>query len=424
MLKTKKIMAAACAALIGLAFIGCDFNLSGSINGKDGNDGKDDEKSETSAVDFTDYATNFAITVKNNSTKNMVLFKGEPTQNNLIGGVKASSTSHIKKDGTYFASTQDFVVYVVTEDDYLANKDSDDGLAKLTAAPYSTFYAVFNTLTQNDTVYQISSLLSGQYKIIVNNGSKYNVELRNKGLNGETLAYSESMSFEKDYHLGEGEYMIFSVFRKFDKASSEILSVYPTYASGTLAGEPKSFEFSLDEETTERQFNVKKWVSGIKFNPSAAYIKITNNADQGLQFFTGADSTPLITSAGGKRINTGKSLTYSIDMARTGNTTFEESVIAAGYRLGTNRIDDIYLNGSASATQEYKAGYLYSYTVSGDPETGYTVTPVMEDVGKTITIVDSPAYVDEEGVEKAAVTHEETLTERVIKATPVDWSTF
>ena len=111
-------------------------------------------------------------------------------------------------------------------------------------------------------------------------------------------------------------------------------------------------------------------------------------------------------------------------MARTGATTFEESIVAAGYRLGTNRIDDIYLHGDATTTQEYKAGYLYSYTVSGNPEEGYTVTPLMEEVGTTITIVDEPAYVDDDGVEQKAVTHTETLTTKVIKATPVDWSTF
>lgn len=412
MLKTKKLLAVAFAAMLGLVLVGCPKPT-------------DPQKEENnSGVDFTDYATNYAITVKNNSTKNMVLFKGEPTQKNVIGGVKASSTSHIKKDGAYFSNSQDFVVYVVTEDDYIANKDSDTGLQTLTASPYTTFYAVYNTVSQNETVYEISSLLAGKYKIIVNNGTKYNVELRNKGLNGETLGFSETMSFEKAFHIGQGEYMIFPVFRKFDRTSSEILSVYPTYASGDPAGEPKSYEFSLDEETTERQFNVKNWVNGIKFNPSAAYIKITNNADQGLQFFTGADSTPLITSAGGKRINTGKSLTYSIDMVRTGNTTFEESVIAAGYRLGTNRIDNIYLNGDAKTTQEYKAGYLYSYTVSGDTESGYKVTPLMEDAGSEITVVDEPAYVDDDGKEYKAVTHTETVTTKVIKATPVDWSTF
>lgn len=413
MLKTKKLLTAAFAAMLGLILVGCP---------KPTDEPKKEEAK--SGVDFTDYATNFAITVKNNSTKNMVLFKGEPTQKNVIGGVKASSTSHIKKDGKYFSANQDFVVYVVTEDDYKANKDSEEGLQTLTAAPYTTFYAVYNTTTQNDSVYEISSLLAGKYKIIINNGSKYNVELRNKGLNGETLGFSEAMTFEKDFHIGQDEYMIFPVFRKFDKNSSEILSVYPTYASGKLAGEPKSIEFSLDEETTEQQFNVKKWVNGIKFSPSAAYIKITNNADQGLQFFLGETATPLVTSAGGKRINTSKSLTYAIDMARTGATTFEESIVAAGYRLGTNRIDDIYLHGDATTTQEYKAGYLYSYTVSGNPEEGYTVTPLMEEVGTTITIVDEPAYVDDDGVEQKAVTHTETLTTKVIKATPVDWSTF
>lgn len=377
-----------------------------------------------SGVDFNDYTSNYALIVKNNSTKNMVLFKGEPTQKNVIGGVKAGSTSHIKYDGKFFSANQDFVVYVVTEDDYIVNKDSEKALAALTAAPYTTFYAVYDTITKNESVYEISSLLDGKYRIIINNASKYNVELRKTDLNGETLGFLQAMTFKKCIHAQQGEYMIFPIFRKFDKNSGEIFSVYPTYASGSFAGNPKCWIFSLDEETNEYELDLEKWMRGIKFNPSAAYIKITNCADQGLRFYTGTDSTPLITSAGGKIINTGKSLTYSIDMANNNGTAIEESVVTAGYRLANPGIDNIYLNGDATTTQEYKAGYLYSYTVSGDSYQGYTVTPLMDEIGITITIIDEPAYVDAEGTVHNAVTHTETTTTRDIKAAPVDWLTL
>lgn len=373
-----------------------------------------------SGVDFNDYTSNYALIVKNNSTKNMVLFKGKPSQQNVLGGVKACSTSHIKNDKTFFSETQDFVVYVVTEENYKDNKD----FLLFSAQPYTTFYAVYNTNMINSNVYEIPSLNAGAYKIVVNNASIFNVELRSKSLNGEILGFSEPMTFEKAFHIGQGEFMVFPVFRKFDKTSREIFSVYPTYASGALAGETKLFEFFLDEGTTEVQLNVQKWLNGVKLNPSAAYIEIINCADRSLQFFTGADSTPLLTSSGGKVIYAGKSLIYSIDMANNNGTTIEESVVAAGYRLASPIIDNIYLNGDATTTQEYKAGYLYSYTVRGDSDRGYTVTPLMDEIGTTITIIDEPAYVDAEGTVHNAVTHTETATTRDIKAAPVDWLTL
>lgn len=371
-----------------------------------------------SGVDFNDYTSNYALIVKNNSTKNMVLFKGEPSQQNMIGGVKACSISHIRNDKAFFSETQDFVVYVVTEEDYKDNKDS---LQTFSAQPSTTFYAVYNTNMINLNVYEISNLNSGRYKLSAINQLKFNVELRNQGLNGESLGFLKAKDFKKVFHIEQGEYAIFPVFRKFDKNSGEIFSVYPTYASGSFAGNPKCWIFSLDEETNEYELDLEKWMRGIKFNPSAAYIKITNCADQGLGFYTGTDSTPLITSAGGKIINTGKSLTYSIDMANNNGTAIEESVVTAGYRLARPGIDNIYLNGDATTTQEYKAGYLYSYTVRGSPEYGYTVTPLMEEVGSTITVVDSPAYIDAEGTEHSAETHTETTTTKIIKATPIDW---
>lgn len=364
----KIVLAVVLIAVMLVGFTGCD----GLAGPKKGNDTPAD------GIDYTNYTGNdAALTVKNNTSKNMVLFKGVPSQNNILGGVKAGVTSGIKKTPGLFGTAQDYIVYAVTADNYIEYKDN---LAALDTSPYTTFYAVYNTATTNENVYEISSLLGGKYKMIVNNGSQYNVEFRNKGTSGQTLAFSLAGTYETNFALAEGEYMLFPVFRKYDKTSGEIISTFPTYSSGKLSGEAKSFEFSLDNVTTEIQFNTKKWVDGIKFSPSAAYIKIINNADQGLQFFKSELATPEITSAGGKRVNTGKSLMYAINMQQLSSNKYEEEVIVSGYRVGTNRIDDIYLAGDAKTTTKYKAGYMYTYTISGDAETGYEVTPLLDEV--------------------------------------------
>lgn len=374
-MKKISVLAMALAAAMFVGFTGCE----GSFSIKPSDDPVTPPEETPVGIDYNSYSGNdAALFVKNSTSKDMVLFKGTPSQNNIIGGVKAGSTSGMKKTPGLFTSAQDYIVYVVTADNY--NEYKND-LTSLDATPYTTFYAVYNTSTTNENVYEISSLLGGKYKMIVNNGSQYNVEFRNKGTSGQSLAFSLAGTYETNFALGEGEYMLFPVFRKYDKNSGEIISTFPTYASGKLSGEAKSFEFSLDNETTEIQFNTKKWVDGIKFSPSAAYIKIINNADQGLQFFKSELATPEITSAGGKRVNTGKSLMYAINMQQLASNKYEEKVIVSGYRVGTNRVDDIYLAGDAKTTTTYKAGYLYTYTISGDAETDYVVTPLLDEDG-------------------------------------------
>ncbi|MBQ8014063.1 MAG: hypothetical protein IJ257_06690 [Treponema sp.] len=343
---------------------------------------KPEEDSDTDGhmsddVDYTVYtATDGAIHVKNNASSNMVCFYGAPSAGHIIGGVKANSTSWLKKDAAVFTETGDFMLYVVTEADY--KKYYKSAPKNLDASPYTMMYAFYNKLSTNEQVYTISSLLNGAYKITLNNGTNYNVELRNQGPNGEILGYIGSMTFEKEFHLGEGEYMIFPVFKKYDRNTGEIISTYPTYSTGQLAGQAKSYEFSLDSVTLSRTFNVSEWATGINFTPSATYIKIINNADQGLQFFTGADSDAVVTSTGGKRINTSSSLVYAITMDRLTSNKYESERVAAGYRVGTNRISNIYLAGDATTTTTYKAGYLYTYTVTGSAEQGYKVTPLTE----------------------------------------------
>ncbi|MBO4857058.1 MAG: hypothetical protein J5527_00915 [Treponema sp.] len=373
MLKRKLGLLVAAAVMVGM-FTSC-LNVNVNKEGENSNG-----NGNGSGIDYTDYDSNFALIVKNNTSKKMVVFKGEPENGQILGGVEGGSTKHFKKNASIFTSSTDYIAYVVTEEDYKEYYESNP--KALATSPYTTFYAVFNDNTVNEAVYEISNSLQGKYKLILNNGSKYNVELRNKSPDyGEVLAFSLANTYETQYKMDEGEYMIFPVFRKYDRVSKEIISTYPTYSAGELAGEAKSYEFSLDSKTTERQFNAKTWAEGINFTPSAAYIKIQNNADQGMQFFLSAGSTPMITSAGGKRINDGTSLTFSITMEKLTNNKYEDSKVVAGYRLATNRIDNIYLNGSSDASVTYKAGYLYTYTVTGDPEKGYKVVPLTNEDG-------------------------------------------
>ena len=412
MIKTKILGVLALMAM-GMALISCQPTTGGNS-----------DKNIIDGIDYGSYPTNALITVKNDSINNIVLFKGLPSQKNILGGIKAGSTTTLKKNSS-FTTSGDFVVYVVTADDYRKNFAN---LSVLDGAPYTTFYAVYNDNSKNtDYIYRVSGLLGGTNKIIIDNGTKYNVELRNMGTHGDSLCFSLAGTYNKTYYVdnaaadNDGQVMLFPVFRKYDSNTKEIFDVFPKYQTGKHAGEVKSELIGFDEDNSEFQFNAETWVKGIKFSPSAAYIQITNNADQGLNFFTGANKPAETTSTGGKVINTGKSLLFPIPMTKISEIEYKESETVAGYRLGNKRESEIYLFGTKDKTVTLKGGYIYSFTVSGGMEEDYHVTPDEEEVGAKVKQLKTAKYFDNDGVEHPAEYEEVTVTEKVLKAVPYEF---
>lgn len=387
MLKKYAVLFASAFAL-GFASCSADGSVEGSVTTDTGNntaqqsedEGKIDVKKADSGVDFTSYPTNYSIHVKNNTANKLVAFKGKPSEEQLIGGIPASGDHYLKKDSGVFNTTTDFMLFVVTESDY--EKYYASSPETLDASPFTILYAFYNTATTNEQTYEISSKMGGEYTITVNNPSGYNVELRNMGTTGDIIGYSGAGTYEKTFHVTDGSYMLFPVFRKYDKTLGEIISTYPTYASGAHEGEAKSYEFSLDEGTKSVSFNVNDWTSGVKFNPSAAYILIQNSAsDNGMKFYKGAFDSPAVTSTGGININPGKKLLYAINMEKLASNKYQEEITIAGLRVQTNRGDKAYLAGDADTQVTYKAGFMYTYNITGDAEKGYTATAATNDDG-------------------------------------------
>lgn len=385
----------------GKILLGVFLAMSLLVFGASCSDDEDDSGHMSDDVDYGVYdATNGSIRVKNNTSKNMVCFFGQPSAGHVLGGVRPDSTTYLKKDSTIFGSeSTDFMLYVVTEEDYKQYYKSDP--KTLDTNPYTMMYAFYNANSTNENIYSISKLLGGGYKFVVQNGTSYSVEFRNNSLDGEILGYIGPDSYNKAFHVSQGDYLMFPVFKKYDKNIGEIVSTYPKYSTGNLAGKVKSVSFSLDSDTPEQGFTTLDWVNDINFVPSAAYIKIVNSAsDSGVQLYTGATATAYVNSLGSKNINTGKSLTFAITMDKLADNTYEDSLVTSQYRVGTERMasaDMAYLSGDANTTFTYKAGYLYTFTITGDQSNGYTAT-----VKKTL---------NEAG-------------EEVVDEQKVDWSSF
>ena len=291
----------AAGLVFGLA--GCD--LLGDEEEKEGGGGNN--------IDFTNYISNYSIKVKNDSNQKLVAFKGAPSASTLIGGVPIGGGEHgLKKDATLFASTGDFVLFLVTEEDYLANKNN---LSSLANKPFTRIYAYFNTNAENKLVYTISGILGGSKRIILQNSTSYNVELRKDGVHGELIGYAGNGTLNTTFNVEPGDYNVFPVFRKFNPSRGEIITVYPKYQGGPGDGKAKYTRFSLDDSLSEANINAATFVgSDVVLKTGSAYLEIVNNHSMGMTLLDGM--ARVTTATGGQMINSNRSLLFQIDMSK------------------------------------------------------------------------------------------------------------
>jgi hypothetical protein len=334
MLKRKLGLLVAAAVMVGM-FTSC---LNVNVN-------KEKENTpQGNGIDYTNYTgSDYSIKVRNESSKNVVCFKGAPVAGctNLISGAVAQSgITGLKMNNTLFKTTEDFVLWVFTEDDYKAKKNDIDELKK---TPFALIYAIYNADSDSNAnmVYTISSKMGGESYIILNNPTNYNVELRQNGLYGESLAFAGANTVQTRVNVAFDDYYIYPVFRKFHKKSGEIVTCFPKEKN---IDKPVYFEFSLSEGEggqKSQEFNVGEWFDPNAFKdtttPAAAYITITNgNKKTGISLYKGASSEAEVTSTGGKKINTGKTLVFEIPMTSTGNRTYSSTAKISGWKVGAS----------------------------------------------------------------------------------------
>lgn len=318
-------------------------------------------------IDYADYTKNgYSILVKNETSTNLVAFKGAPSAGVVLGGVKGNSLTGLKKNTAAFNNSQDFVLYFVSEEEYLKNRNN---LALLDTQPFARMYAYYNENAENNkTVYTVSEMLGGDYYFTLNNMTGYNVELRLDSVNGIPIGYAGKQTILTTFYVGAGNYQVFPVFRKYDSNSGEIITVYPK----TNKGNPVMIPFTLGDGPSmlkSMEFDAEDWVpkNGFTFAHSASYLKIVNNSKvPGIALYPGANATAYMTSTGGMYIATGKALTYTIDMDilstddTTGEKEYAPQSTISGYKVGTPA-------GKVDIPEHiYEAGKMYTLLVTGD----------------------------------------------------------
>jgi hypothetical protein len=340
-----------------LGFAGCS-----------GDDGGGDDKSND--VDFTNYASpNFSIRVKNDTNKKLVAFKNTPASNTLIGGIPAGGGEHgLKKDAALFSTTNDFVLFIVTEADYLENKDNPSVLEN---KPFTRLYAFYNTNSVNANVYRISGILGGTKRIVLQNATDYNVELRQDSQeNGQTIGYTTKQTYNTTFYVDANDYMVFPVFRKFNTTLGEIMSGYPVFQEeGPLKNKAWFTEFSLFS-TDEVTVNALDFVTGIQVQAGAAFLIVQNNSGVGIGLWDGL--TRQTTESGGQVINPNDSMIFPIYMTRV-QQSFTPYAKKEQFKVGTSATQhniplppDSYTDGTdINVTGVYLEGKIYQINVTG-----------------------------------------------------------
>jgi hypothetical protein len=321
---------------------------------------EEEEDGDKSGVDYTNHLSNYSVKVQNNTAQKLVAFKNAPSTANLIGGVPNSGANEhgLPKPSGLFTATGDFVLFLVTEQDYIDNKSNLNSLAN---KPFTRIYAYYNNNAENNIVYPISGLLGGNKRIVLQNNTGFNVELRENGVHGSVLGYAGQGTFNTTFNVDSGDYMLFPVFRKYNQNKGEIITVYPRYQGGPGDGKAKFANFSLDDSLNEYNLNAGEYVgTDFVLKTGSAYLLINNQHSAGLGFYVG-NGGPIITPTGGKNINSGNSLTFNIDMPKMpgSNDQYMESTQASQYKIGTSSYQE------SLPTFTFESDKIYTIIITG-----------------------------------------------------------
>jgi hypothetical protein len=344
-----------------------------------GDDGFNDE-----GIDWTNYETegSYSVRVKNESNRDLVAFKNSLAPENLIGGIRKNASNHgLPRKTNLFTSNSDFPLVFLTLEDYKTYKND---LKSREQYPFTRIFAVYNANGTNEVPFLVDSKLGGANKLILDNMTTYNMEIRRNSPRGETLGYAPSQSNNTVLNIVDGDYNLFIVFKKYNALRDEIITMYPKAPDGL----PIMLDYAF-EDGDERNINAANYTGDItNFSSGYAFLVVENRMiSGGIRVLNGDEVQKTVT--GIATINANESRTYLIPMTAVSigdNTTYSDTTIFAGWKVGpTNRDQPIPVSEELKNTEGqnvFKSDYTYTVTVTGDPNTGITVNAPVESANK------------------------------------------
>jgi hypothetical protein len=340
--------AALCCVLL---FSGCVVNVDDADKPNVPPSGTD-----ANGVDWKNYgrADTYSIRVNNDSNFDLVAFKTKLSATTILGGVPQGKRDHgFKLDTTLFpaGSSDAFSIVFLTKDDYEKFKND---LSSREGYPFTRIFAAYNASGTNDTPWEVSGRLGGDNQLIINNQTKWNMELRENSPRGTTLGYAPYEANQTILHMHNGSFYVFPVFKQYIAARDEIITIYPRTDQGIPMGD--SFSFENGKPIT---INANKYIANTNMSSGAAYLVVHNGSEQGISVFNGSEEKA--TATGITAINSGDTRSFEILMDGSASSGYGTSKSIAGWKI-------VYLGTLEKPipTASLEADHRYYVEVTGD----------------------------------------------------------
>ena len=302
-MKTRKFLMVLLAVGLIFSLAGCDLG---------GNNGSDSD------VSFTNH-TNASIRVRNNTNVRLVAFRGNPALENLLGGIPANATNHgLSRDG--FSGSVDFPLTLITETAYNQAMAAGGNQALANAQIFNVVYAFYNHSGTNNNIFSINAQSGGIGRLILENPTAWNIEIRRDSFNGTTLGYIGPFTSTQTLNLEPGDYSFYPVMRRFNPLLGEIIDVQPVFPDGVIEGTP--FYLPLQISATAETWNLREIADDVSINlvSGAAFVRVVNNSQAAIQFFNG--TTAQQTSMGSTFLNPGQTMVFQVHFPRNPDGSF------------------------------------------------------------------------------------------------------
>lgn len=352
----KSYFALCAAALLSFAFftIGCEGSVSAKIGSN--NDNSEENSNNGGASDSTDEIeyksdANGTLTIRNNTTKDMVLFEGEiPNKDTILGGVRAQNSRVFDvSNKSDFAAGGWMIIKGMAASEYTANKDS------LTKAKveYSAM-ATYHEGEKYEAV--INPSYTGEYCFKVNNNSDIGIELHKDSFDGEKIAYIGPN--KRNYYIyceTQSGVDLFPVYVYYSKRTKTVTtlnsSVFDTVLATPLSVNESSINtYSIPDDSEHTLEMIAKNVK-IPY----AYIKATNAVpNQGARFCLGSAE---LKTQGGQDTVSGVASTFEIASSEDGQS------LSLYFSLYGGKIK-VFVKDSNGDVPLIKNGYDYNVTLS------------------------------------------------------------
>ncbi|MDR0494714.1 MAG: hypothetical protein LBG95_03700 [Treponema sp.] len=305
------------------------------------------------AVSYNEAGT-YSIRIKNESNRDLIAFKSRLSALNLLGAVPKQATNHgIKLDTTLFPAgqSQDFSILFLTKEDYETYKSN---LSSREQYPFTRIFAAYNASGTNETPWIVSGRLGGNNKFVINNMTAWNMELRENSPRGTTLGYAPYEANNTTLYMNQGSFYIFPVFKQYNAARDEIITIYPRAVEGIPMGDEFSFEGG-----NELTINAATFISNTNMSSGTAYLVVHNGSQQGITVYNG--NTIQKTATGISTINSGDTRTFPILMDGDANSGYEASKNISGWKIMNMGVREVPI-----PTASLDADYRYTVEVLGD----------------------------------------------------------